>query len=87
MKQRFIIAMILTIVLSTSLVVPVHVEGMARNTVKSGAEAYYGQVIRIPNHQASKFVRCVFNRRIIITSHGIYLNFGKPGKRHNLCLY
>ncbi|MCX6059402.1 MAG: hypothetical protein NTW69_14775 [Chloroflexi bacterium] len=87
MKKRFFTTLSFLTILSMFLVVPVSGQGRERITIKSGAAASYGQGIKIPNHQDGKFIRCVFNRRIIITSHGIYLNFGKSGKRHNLCLY
>ena len=53
MKQRFIIAMTLTIILSTSLVVPVHAEGMARNTMGIGEAVSGGLLynfINMENH-------------------------------------
>ena len=87
MKKRFFTMLSLLIILSMFLVVPVSAQGRERKTIMSGAAASYNQGIKIPNNQANKFSRCIFNRRIIITSKGIYLNFGKYGKRHNLCLY
>ncbi len=87
MKKRFFTLLSLLIILSMFLVVPVSAQGRERKSIRSGAAASYGQGIKIPNRQDGRFIRCVFNRRIIFTSHGIYLNFGKYVKRHNLCLY
>ena len=70
MKQRFIIAMILTIILSTSLVVPVHAEGMARNTMGIG-EAVSGGLpynyINIENHPIHP---CIMGRSFGVTHFG-----------------
>ncbi|MBK8418813.1 hypothetical protein [Candidatus Villigracilis saccharophilus] len=69
MKQRFIIAMILTIVLSTSLVVPVHAEGMARNMgigeAVNGGLSY--NFINMGNHPIHP---CIMDRSFGITHFG-----------------
>ena len=87
MKKRLYTMLSLIVMLSMFLVVPVSAQGRERKSIKSGAAVSYGHAIKIPNHQDGRFIRCVFNRKIIITSKGIYLNFGKLRKRQNLCLY
>jgi len=87
MKKKFIITLSITIILTMFLAVPVSAEGMQRNTMGFDEAADHRQVIKISSTPANKFNRCVFNRRIIFTSHGIRLNFGRLIKRHNLCLY
>jgi hypothetical protein len=87
MKKRYFTTLSLLIILTLFITIPVSAEGMVRKNIGYGQAADNAQVIKIPDHQAGKFIRCVFNRRIIFTSRGIYLNFGKLGRRSNLCLY
>ena len=70
MKQRFIIAMILTIVLSTFLVVPVHAEGMARNTMGIGEAVNGGLPYNFINMENHPIHPCIMDRSFGITHFG-----------------